>query len=74
MAKRLGCKTIARIRNPENLAQMDFIKNEFGVDHIVNPDLAIAREISRYILKITVSIRGLCKGKVQMRISCTPFK
>lgn len=68
LAKRLGCKkTIARIRNPENLAQLDFIKNELGIDHIVNPDLAIAREISRYILKNYSFYSGdFAKGKVQM--------
>lgn len=68
MAKKLGCKhTIARIRNPEYLAQIDFIKSEMGIDHIVNPDLAIASEISRYILKSYSFHSGdFAKGKVQM--------
>lgn len=69
MAKKLGCKkTIARIRNPENLTQIDFIKNQFDIDHIVSPDLAIAREISRYILKNYNFYSGdFAKGKVQMQ-------
>ena len=68
LAKRLGCgKTIARIRNPEYLAQLDFIKNEMGIDHIVNPDLAIAVEISRFLLKSYSFYSGdFAKGKVQM--------
>ena len=68
LAKKLGCKkTIARIRNPEYLTQIDFIKNEMGIDHIVNPDLAIATEISRYILKRYSFYSGdYAKGKVQM--------
>ncbi|WP_071394306.1 Trk system potassium transporter TrkA [Bacillus tuaregi] len=69
IAKRLGCKkAIARIRNPENLSQLDFIKKEFGIDYIVNPNLAIAREISRYILKNYSFYSGdFAKGKVQMQ-------
>lgn len=68
LAKKLGCvKTIARIRNPEYTEQLDFIKNEMGIDHIVNPDLAIATEISRSLLKRYNFCSGnFAKGKVQM--------
>jgi trk system potassium uptake protein len=67
-AKKLGCKkTIARIRNPEYLTQIDFIKNEMGIDLVVNPDKAIANEISRFILKRYSFYSGdYAKGKVQM--------
>ncbi|MDX9917391.1 MAG: NAD-binding protein, partial [Gudongella sp.] len=35
LAKKLGCKkTIARIRNPEYMQQIDFLKSELGIDHI----------------------------------------
>ncbi len=52
MAKKLGAtRTIARIRNPEYTQQTDFFKNEMGIDYIVNPDLATASEIIRYLLK-----------------------
>ena len=52
LAKKLGCKmTIARIRNPEYMKQLDFIKKEMGIDHIVNPDLATAQSIEKYLLK-----------------------
>ncbi|OEF97739.1 Trk system potassium transport protein TrkA [Vulcanibacillus modesticaldus] len=68
LAKKLGCKkTIARIRNPEYMTQLDFIKNEMGIDHIVSPDLAIASEISRYLLKrYSFYFGDFAKGKVQM--------
>ena len=68
LAKRLGCqKTIARIRNPEYMEQLDFIKNEMGIDHIVNPDLALANEISRFLLKSYSFYTGdFARGKVQM--------
>lgn len=52
MAKKLGCpRTIARIRNPEYTSQTDFFKKEMGIDYIVNPDMATASEIVRYLLK-----------------------
>jgi len=68
LAKRIGCKkTIARVRNPEYIAQLDFIKNEMGIDHIVNPDMAIANEISRFLLKSYSFYSGdFAKGKVLM--------
>ena len=41
-AKKLGCtKVIARVRDPEHMNQMDFIKDTMHIDHLVNPDLAI---------------------------------
>ncbi|NMA94603.1 MAG: Trk system potassium transporter TrkA [Clostridiales bacterium] len=52
LAKKLGCaKTIARIRNPEYMQQLDFIKAQMGIDLIINPDLATAMVIERYLLK-----------------------
>lgn len=68
LAKKLGCmRTIARMRNPEYTEQLDFIKNEMGIDHIVNPDLATANEIVRYLLKSYNFYSGdFAKGKVQM--------
>lgn len=68
LAKKLGCKkTIARMRNPEYTEQLDFIKNELGIDLIVNPDLATANEITRYLLKKYSFYTGdFAKGKVQM--------
>ncbi len=68
LAKKLGCKkTIARVRNPEYMAQLDVMKTEMGIDHIVNPDLAIANEISRFLLKSYSFYSGdFAKGKVLM--------
>ena len=68
LAKKLGCKmTIARIRNPEYMKQLDFIKKEMGIDHIVNPDLATAQSIEKYLLKSFAFYSGdFASGKVQM--------
>lgn len=68
LAKKLGCKkTIARIRNPEFTEQLDFVKTEMGIDHIINPDLTTAIEIERYLLKSYNFYSGdFAKGKVSM--------
>lgn len=68
LAKKLNCKkTIARIRNPEYIEQLDFVKSQFGIDHIINPDLATAIEIDRYVSKTYNLYSGdFAKGKVSM--------
>lgn len=68
LAKKLGCqKTIARIRNPEYMEQLDFIKTEMGIDHIINPDLATAQAIEKYLLKShSFYSGGFASGKVKM--------
>ncbi|HOA15224.1 MAG TPA: Trk system potassium transporter TrkA [Bacillota bacterium] len=50
LAKRLGSKkVIARVRNPEYDKQASYLKAEMQIDRIVNPDLATANEIARYL-------------------------
>lgn len=68
LAKGLGCKqTIARIRNPEYMQQLDFIKTEMGIDHTINPDLATANTIEKYLLKnYSFHSDEFASGKVQM--------
>src|SRR5690554_323239 len=68
ITKKLGCKrTIARIRNPEYVEALAFIKKEMNIDHIVNPELGIATEISRYLLKkYAFYSSDFVKGKVSM--------
>ncbi len=68
LAKKLGCKqTIARIRNPEYMKQLDFIKTELGIDHTINPDLATATSIFKYLLKsYGFNTGNFASGKVQM--------
>lgn len=68
LAKKLGCKkTIARIRNPEYSNQIDFIKAEMGIDHVINPELATSNEIARYLLKsYNFYSEDFAKGKVSI--------
>lgn len=56
-AKKLGCsKVIARVRDPEHMQQINFIKDLMNIDYIVNPDLGITVEIYKYLAeKYTLS-------------------
>ena len=52
LAKKLGCsKVVARVRDPEYVNQLDFIKEAMNIDYIVNPDLSIANEIYKYLVE-----------------------
>ena len=68
LAKKLGCKeTVARIRDPEYVEQLNLLKEDLGIDHIVNPDLATAFAIEKYLLKNHNFYSGeFASGKVQM--------
>lgn len=57
MAKKMGAKMVmARVRDPEYMNQMDMIKESFGIDITLNPDLAITNEIYKYLVeKYTLS-------------------
>jgi trk system potassium uptake protein TrkA len=67
-AKKLGCnQTIARIRNPEYTEQLNFVRHELGIDLIINPDLATASSIAKYLLKNVMFYTGdFADGKVKM--------
>lgn len=52
IAKKLGCsKVVARIRDPEHVNQLKFIKETMNIDHVTNPDLSIAYEINKYLVE-----------------------
>lgn len=67
-AKKLGCsKVIARVRDPEHMKQIDFIKETMNIDHVVNPDLSITMEIYKYLVeKYTLTNGIFSSGKVAM--------
>ena len=48
IAKKTGnCQTIARVRNPIYNSEIDFLKEEFGLAMIINPELIAAGEIAK---------------------------
>lgn len=67
-AKKLGCnKVIARVRDPEHMQQIQFIKDLMDVDYIINPDLEITNEIYKYLVeKYTLSNGIFSSGKISL--------
>ncbi len=67
-AKKIGCrKVMARVRDPEHINQIDFIKESMDIDYIVNPDLAIATEIYKYLVEKSSLATGIfTSGKVSL--------
>ena len=67
-AKKLGCsRVIARIRDPENMKQIDFIKENLDIDHVVNPGYSITMEIYKYLVeKYTLTNGIFSSGRVSM--------
>ena len=67
-ARRLGTKhVIARIRDPKYLHETEFLRDAFGLDVIVNPELECAREISRIIrYPAAARVDAFTKGRIEI--------
>lgn len=67
-AKRLGTRSvIARVRNPEYVQELEFMRKSLGIDHIINPELATAHEIMRLLLNTHASYaEDFAKGRVRI--------
>ncbi len=67
-AKKIGVRrVIARVRNPEYVMELEFIRNQLGVDYIINPEYATANEIVRLLLNTNVSYaEDFANGRVRM--------
>ncbi len=68
LAKKLGCKrTVARIRNPEYSKQLEFMKDMYNIDHVINPEQATANEMLRYLMEsYTFFFGDYGKGRVSV--------
>ncbi len=67
-AKKLGTKSvIARVRNPDYVPELGFMRKSLGIDHIINPELATAHEIMRLLLNTHASYaEDFAKGRVRI--------
>lgn len=67
-AKKMGCShVIARVRDPEHMKQMDFIRDSMGIDYLTNPDMAITTEIYKYLVeKYSLSNGIFQSGKISL--------
>lgn len=68
IAKKLGAKhTVARVRNPEYRSEANLLKQEIGLDMVINPDLAAALEISRILaFPAAFSVEPFARGRIDM--------
>ena len=68
IAKKLGAKAcVARIRNRQYFKQSGFMRNELGINMIVNPDLYAANEISRILrFPATIKTETFARGRVEL--------
>lgn len=66
MARNLGCRSVAaRVRSPEYANQIDFFKEQLGIDFITNPELDTALDVARYILRgYAAHMESFAGGKV----------
>lgn len=68
MAKKIGAQhTIARVRNPEYMTQLAFIKDELGLSMVVNPEYDAANEIAKILrFPSAINIESFSKGNVDL--------
>ena len=68
VAKKLGARhTIARVRNPMYVEELDLIKDDLGLSMTINPEAECAREMAR-VLRIpsALEIDTFAKGRVEI--------
>lgn len=67
-ARRLGAKyTIARVRNVEYAQELSLIKQELGLDLIINPEHTTAVEITRLLrFPSAANIEAFYRGRVEL--------
>lgn len=68
IAKKAGnCQTIARVRNPIYNAEIDFLKEEFGLAMIINPEQTAAMEIAKiFQFPSAIKVNTFARGHVEM--------
>ncbi len=67
-AKRLGAKnTVARIRDPEYAREVSVLKQELGLNMIINPELEAANEIGRVLrFPTAINVETFANRKVEL--------
>ena len=68
IAQKTGnCQTIARVRNPIYNSEIDFLKDEFGLAMIINPELTAAREIAKmFQFPSAIRVDTFARGHVEL--------
>ena len=68
VAKKVGhCAAIARVRTPDYVDELPYLRSRLGISMILNPELESAREIARLLrLPGAISVNSFAKGHVEM--------
>ena len=68
LAKKTGdCRVIARVTSPEYNADIAYLKDELGIEMIINPEHAAAEEIARVLnFPAAIKIETFAKGRVEL--------
>ena len=68
MAKKLGAQqTAARIRDPKYANELLLLKDDIGVDLVINPEYMAAEEITRSLTFSTaINVESFARGRVKM--------
>ena len=62
-----GCHTIARVRDPEYVSEVGFIRDELGLSMVINPELSTARVVSRLIrFPSAIGVGTFAKGRIEL--------
>ncbi len=68
VAKKIGAKrTIARVRSTDYVRQLGFLRDQLGINMLVNPELESAIEITRMLsFPAAIKVDTFAKGKVDL--------
>lgn len=68
VARHMGTHhSIARVRNPDYSRQLTFMRDELGLSMMVNPELAVANEISRMLrFPAATRVETFNRGRVEL--------
>lgn len=65
--KASGCRTIARIKDPQYSADAPYLKNELGLSLVINPEYTAAEEIARVLrFPSAIKIETFAGGRVEL--------
>ena len=68
MAKKKGnCHTVARVKNPVYATDASYLRDELGLNMVINPEYAAAKEISSILsFPTAINIESFAKGRVEL--------
>ena len=65
--KASGCHAIARVRDPEYVSDLGFIRDELGISMVINPELSTARVVSRLIrFPSAIRVSTFARGRIEL--------